>query len=517
MVTALLYGLVALAGAVVLSLEILGTRVLGPFYGVSLYLWSALISVTLLALSAGYAIGGRWADHGPRLRTLGWILGSAGIWVILVPWMRSPVLGLAEGFGLRGAVLVAALVLFAPPLTLLGTVSPYTLRLKADRLDAVGRTAGDLFAVSTVASVGSALATGFWLIPALGVGRLLGLLGATLLVGAAVAMLADRRMEHRAAPALLLLLVAGGSLLSAPAEGRRDGTTIALYETPYAEVRVLDRDDGRYLLIDGGVHTVNGTGLGRFQHRHVPVMLSTVRLFDDPGRALVLGLGGGALASALVDSGWTVDAVEIDPGVVQAATRYFRLDRSRVRVHLADARRFLRRTPDRFDLILVDVFGSASIPFHLVTVEMFEELAGRLTPGGIVAMNVEARRWDDPLVEALGATLRRVFTDVWALPTAEPPNTLGNIVLVGARTAGRVPEELPLMRPEQALQSGDLDLHWMVVQQNHAWDNRYEPGIDTAEIFTDDRSRVDLWAESVNRVARRQLHEFFAREGHRAY
>ena len=157
----------ALSGAAVLSLEILGTRVLGPYYGVSIYLWSALITVTLAALSVGYAVGGRWADRGPRLGALAWMLGGAGIWVLFVPWLEAPLLRLADGAGLRAAVLIAAVVLFAPPLLLLGMVSPYAIRLKAGRLDEVGRTAGNLFAVSTVASVLSAVATGFWLVPAL--------------------------------------------------------------------------------------------------------------------------------------------------------------------------------------------------------------------------------------------------------------------------------------------------------------------------------------------------------------
>src|SRR5512145_1231763 len=168
-----LYAVVSISGASVLAIEILGTRVLGPFYGVSIFLWSALITVTLAALAAGYALGGRWADRGPRLARLGTLLAAAGVWTLLVPWLRQPLLGALEPLGLRAAVLAAALLLFAPPLLCLGMVSPYAVRLKADRLDAVGRTAGNLYAVSTLASVVAALATGFYLVPWVGVLRLL--------------------------------------------------------------------------------------------------------------------------------------------------------------------------------------------------------------------------------------------------------------------------------------------------------------------------------------------------------
>ena len=130
-----LYLSVSLSGASVLAIEILGTRILGPFYGVSLFLWSALITVTLAALSAGYALGGRWADKGATYPRLSSLLAGAGLWLIAVPWMRNPLLHLAEPFGLRFAALVAALALFFVPLMLLGMVSPYAIKLRASSLE----------------------------------------------------------------------------------------------------------------------------------------------------------------------------------------------------------------------------------------------------------------------------------------------------------------------------------------------------------------------------------------------
>jgi hypothetical protein len=136
-----LYVIVFISGASVLAVEILGTRILGPFYGVSLFLWSALITVTLIALSIGYTIGGRWADKGAKLSRLCYLMIGAGIWLLLIPWFKQPLLFLAEPLGLRFAVLAAAFVLFAPPLTLLGMVSPYAIRVRALSLDEVGKTA----------------------------------------------------------------------------------------------------------------------------------------------------------------------------------------------------------------------------------------------------------------------------------------------------------------------------------------------------------------------------------------
>src|SRR5438105_3226931 len=143
MKSVLIYLIVIVSGAAVLSMEILGTRILGPFYGVSIFLWSALISVTLVALSAGYLFGGMLADRSPSITRLCLLLAAAGLWVLLVPWIKRPILVFAENFGLRWAVLASAFVLFFPALTLLGMVSPYAIKLKTRSLDEVGRSAGN--------------------------------------------------------------------------------------------------------------------------------------------------------------------------------------------------------------------------------------------------------------------------------------------------------------------------------------------------------------------------------------
>ena len=203
-----LYLVVFIGGASVLAIEILGTRVLGPFYGVSLFLWSALITVTLAALSLGYAVGGCWADRGANFSKLALILTGAGLWLLMTPWIKRPVLDLVEPAGLRIAVLAASSILFFVPLALLGMISPYAIRLKAKNLDEVGRTAGNLYAVSTVASVVAALLTGFVLIPNVGVSRLILLIGVFLLLGALIALLAGR--ESRGMVVVVLIMMLGG-------------------------------------------------------------------------------------------------------------------------------------------------------------------------------------------------------------------------------------------------------------------------------------------------------------------
>jgi MFS family permease len=175
-----LYLSISVSGASVLAIEILGTRIIGPYYGVNLFLWSALIGVTLAALSVGYVIGGKWADRRPALSSFAWILIAAGIWIALVPLIKGPIIAATRPVGHRAALLIASFALFFPPLAVLGMVSPYALRLRAQAVGEIGRSAGDLYAISTLASVAAALLTGFFLIPSFGVSGLTAAIGIVL-------------------------------------------------------------------------------------------------------------------------------------------------------------------------------------------------------------------------------------------------------------------------------------------------------------------------------------------------
>lgn len=491
------YTVVIISGASVLAIELLGTRVIAPFYGASLYLWSALISVTLAGLSLGYAIGGRWADRGATPTRFCVIIGLAGLWVTMTPWLRVPVLAISEPLGLRTAVLVAATILFFPPLTLLGMVSPYAIRLKANTLDVVGRTAGNLYAVSTLASVAAALVTGFILIPNLGVSRLLLAIGLLLMLTAATGLIVWR--GRPGAVALLLVIALGTTtFLFAPALAADPTLSlIAVEESPYAEIRVVDVDGTRLMLIDGSMHTGIDltTGMPLFEYVHV---LDIPRyLLGEPGTMLLVGLGGGSVVKNWSDALWTVDAVEIDPAVTRIAKAHFGLEDDQATIYHVDGRQYLIGCYKTYDAIIMDAFGSSSIPFHLVTEEAFALVRSRLVPRGIVAVNVQCVGWHDPIVSSLAATLNRQFAHVLALPIAEPPDQLGNLVLLASDRELVMYADLSL--PDYRF-SAEYD-------RAHAWDNRFTVDTTGVMILTDDKNPIEVWSERVNLVSRRQLHE----------
>ncbi|RME27324.1 MAG: hypothetical protein D6800_05235 [Candidatus Zixiibacteriota bacterium] len=504
MVNLYIYLTVIVSGASVLAIELLGTRIIAPFYGASLYLWSALISVTLAALSVGYAIGGRWADRGPTLVRFCTIVGLAGLWIALIPWLKGPALGITQALGLRAAVLVTATVLFFPPLALLGMISPYAIRLKAASLDVVGTTAGNLYAVSTVASVVAALLTGFFLIPHVGVYRLVFSIGLVLIITAIVGLYGYRRLVALFGLPLALILAVLFMGAASPVESADpDDGILAIVPSEYAEIRVVDYDSTRYMLIDGGAHTIADVATWESYLPYVNVLDIAKRFFTEPGNMLLVGVGGGSVIKSFARDGWRVDAVEIDPAVTQIARKYFDLSDDDPKIYTMDGRRFLITHQDRYRLIIMDAFGSSSIPFHLVTKESFALIKSHLSEDGVLAMNVEAVGWDDPIVRALAVTAEQVFAHVTVLPIAEPPNQLGNLVLFASDRELTLTKDLPV--PGYRFSAA--------YDRAHAWDNRFEVKPGDGQVLTDDLNPIDVWSERVNLVARRQLHAFFKKAG----
>ena len=503
-----LYVVVFISGAAVLAIEILGTRILGPFYGVSIFLWSSLITVTLIALSVGYMLGGRWADKVTKMSNLYYLMFGAGIWLLLIPFIKHPVLIVAEPLGLRFAVLVAAFILFSPSLTLLGMVSPYALKVRTSNLNVVGRTAGDLYAISTIGGVIAALLTGFILIPNIGVGRLTFMVGIVLLFFASIGLVDELKSNFKKLSIVSVFIgtTIGFSLIPFDRPDPDNGL-LTIEQSPYAEIRVLDLDNRRYLLIDGGTHTIVDPNTWESYFPYTAVMDLSREFFEQPGEMLLIGLGGGTVMKNFAKASWSVDAVEIDPVVIEIARDYFGLQESEGNIYCMDGRQYLKSNEKKYDVIAMDAFGSSSIPFHLITKESFGLIASRLKPKGIFAINLESNGWDDVIVRSIAATLKEHFEIVLALPTVVPANILGNMILFASN------RELELLHDLNIdLKDPNVRLS-MDYQRYRAWDYRFIPDLKGVAILTDDLNPVDLWSEKINLSARKGLHDYFKQSG----
>jgi spermidine synthase len=351
----------------------------------------------------------------------------------------------------------------------------------------------------------AAVATGFALIPNMGVNQLTLAVGIALVV-TSLAGLVTSRSVRAGAVAMVAFPLAGflafQAIPSLQKKARPDAGLIAIDQSPYAEIRVVEDKGTRYMLIDGGTHTIVDADTGESLFPYVDVLDITKLFFEEPGDMVLVGLGGGSVVQRFARDEWTVDVVEIDPVVAHVAREYFGLEEGEAAVHIMDGRRYFRVTDKSYDLVVMDAFGSSSIPFHLVTREAFALVRSRLREDGILAMNIEAASWHDILVHSLAATMQEVFDHVVVLPMAEPPNTLGNLVLLASDRPLELEQEPPV--PSSRF-SGEY-------HRAHAWDNRFEVDAKGVPVLTDNHNPVDIWAERINLAARKRLHEYFTGE-----
>jgi spermidine synthase len=414
-----LYVLVFLAGVGTLATEICASRLLAPYYGSSTIVWANIIGLTLASLSLGYWLGGRIADRNPSPHLLGRLVLGAALLVAVIPFVSSPILDVASS-GLdevsAGAVIgsfFGTLLLFAPPIVLLGMVAPFAIRLALVELASAGQVAGRLYALSTVGSLLGTFLPALVTIPLIGTQRTL-LVTAALLAAAASTMLGRRWLVATAAIAALVVVPPGAVKAS-------DGEVLYEVESPYQFVQVVERDGARRLYLNEGVavhslwrpETVLTGGVW-------DAFLALPVLLDRPvHRVAVLGNAGGTIARAYAEF-WPaalIDGVEIDPAVSEAGREYLGLrDNPRLTVHDADARPFLRRTDTKYDLIVVDAYHQPYVPFYLATREFFRLVRRHLAPGGIVALNVATVPDDRSLEKNLAGTLATEFESVHVWP-----------------------------------------------------------------------------------------------------
>lgn len=407
------------AGIGALATEITASRLLAPYFGSSTIVWANLIGIVLAALALGYWLGGRIADRWPEPRLLGLIVLASALLVGAIPFAAKPFLELTvEGLDTAslGAVVgsfLAVLGLCAPPVVLLGMVSPFAIRLAVERVETAGAVAGRLYALSTAGSLLGVFLPALVLIPAVGTQRTF-LVVAALLAASACVLLGRRYLVVAAALAALLAVPPGAVKAE---EGLLHEET-----SFYQYIRVTEEPDGRRLLeLNEGiaVHSVwrrDAVLTGGVWD----TFLALPPLLGRPlERVAILGNAGGTTARALgrYYPQATVDGVEIDPAVSRVGRRYFGLgDNPRLRVHDLDARPFLRSTDERYDLIVVDAYHQPYVPFYLATREFFALVRERLRPGGIVALNVASVPGDTRLVRAIGTTLAAELPQVLAWP-----------------------------------------------------------------------------------------------------
>ena len=475
-----------LSGASIMVLEILGTRIIGPHFGVGLFVWTSLITVAMIALALGYWLGGRFADSHPSLTRLAALLLIAALLVAVIPLTRGAVLEWAWSLGLRAGSMAAAGALMFLPLFLLGMVTPFAVRLETEHVHKAGSSAGRLYAISTTGSVIGTILAGFVLIPAFRVPVVLAMISATLVFAALLcAWPAALRRSVSAAAAILALAIhqawpreSPRSLLSA---GTCDGT----------DVRVVSHEGNRFLFVDQAIQT-SITPQGRALEKYTYFLASRLLLArPEATHAALIGLGGGGIVPLLETQGMKTDCVDLSPRIVDCARSHFGFDQPREMVHVMDGRVFLKQRPGRYDAVILDVFTGDRLAYSLCSVEGLRTAKSALASGGMLAMNtwgVNAEKGRPNLVgAAIKATLEKVFGHVLAVPAA------GNLLFFAS--------DAPI-----GPQTASITLPTFDGSREFSWNGVPETDWPDAPVLTDDWNPLDtLDAKPLEelRVARR--------------
>jgi len=492
---------VFVAGMSTLAIEFTASRLLQAVYGTSNIVWANVIGLVLLSLTAGYFIGGRLADSRPDPFLFYALVSVAGFCVVFFLLLTSVVLRGAAGAlaalnvgAVAGSLLLVVLALVAP-VTLLGCLSPFAVRLAVRDVAEAGRVSGRIYAVSTLGSLLGTYLPVLLVIPLAGSRLTAVIFGSILLFVGLVG--AWRARGAGSAPVALLAL----PLLLVPvvALGLRGGIKSIegqLYETEsaYNYIQVIRQDDCNYLLLNEGqaYHSFYCDN-GRVPAISVwSIMLAAPYFAAEvapPQRVAVVGLAAGTIPKQLtrVFGPITIDGIELDPAVVKVGRRYFALDEANVRAITGDGRYALARLSGPYDLITVDAYKVPYIPWHLTTREFFAEAAARLSETGALAINVGRAPGDRRLVDGVAATLLTVFPTVHAI---DVPGTLNTILVatrqpttaeaLAAHLAALPPDADPLLR--DALRTAAANL---------------APISAGGTVFTDDRAPVETISDSI--------------------
>lgn len=423
---------VFITGACVLAIEVAAVRILASYFGSTIYTVSSVISVILAALSLGYYLGGRLADARPAASWFYLIITASAFSVFLMQALIEWALpGWGRSLDLVWGPLNTSVVLFLLPSFLLGTLSPYAIKLQHARSPDVGiaTTAGKVFFWSTTGSISGSLLTGFYLIPSIGL-RLITLgIGAVLLaVGLSGLFFSSQSGGRRRS--LPLLGALGLVLLAGAAQQPAHPDLLYLKDGRYERIRIYDADftGGRVRMLQQDLSSDSAVYLESeelpFEYtRYYRLLLA---LKEDLRSVAVLGGGAYTVPKKLIEerSDLVVDVAEIEPALFDLAQQYFRVpDSPRIRNYVMDGRRLLYERPATYDAIFSDAYHSyLAIPTHMTTVEFFETAKRSLKPGGIFMANVIGSLEDRPPSFALSEmkTMRTVFPNSYFIAVGSP-------------------------------------------------------------------------------------------------
>ncbi len=494
---------VFISGMVTLAVEMATGRLLGNYFGTSNLIWASIIGLILIYLTVGYFIGGKWADRSPKFDTFFRILTWGAFTTCLVPFAARPILKIAaDAFdqlwigNLIGSFIVV-MILFTIPITLLGTASPFAIRLAIHDSRQAGSISGRIYAISTLGSFIGTFLPDILLIPIIGTYRTFLLLGFFLMIFALIGLFLSAGWRKSLPLIWMPVIVIFLWFFGAPGTDKNTQGMIFETESSYNYIQVLKEKDFYLLRLNEGqgVHSIYHPEQLNYFGPWEQVLVAP--FFNQPPVDInqvksmaIIGLAAGTTARQALEvfPNLKIDGFEIDPKIVDVGYQYFDMKNPNLTVFVQDGRWGLHTSNNTYDVISVDAYRPPYIPWHFTTVEFFSEVYDHLSPNGVLVINIGRGMDDRRLIDALGSTILEVFPSIHVM---DLPFSFNSILF-----ATKTPTEVSnlQMNYQNIVES---EVHPLLKEtMKITLDNIQQPPQSTI-VFTDDKAPIEWYTNAM--------------------
>lgn len=493
-----LYVAVFFSGMASLAVEMSASRLLGNFFGTSNLVWASIIGLILIYLAIGYFLGGYWVDHSPSFRTFYSILLWASLLIGIVPIVSRPVLRFAADafdqlqLGILFGSFTAVMILLGAPVTLLGTASPFAIRLAIHENKQIGSITGKIYAISTLGSFIGTFVPSLVLIPLIGTYRTFLTCGAILLLISLIGLWLSSGWRVAAsyiwiAIIFLILLIWG-----LPGNDKNTSGQIFETESAYNYIQVLEVGEYRLLRLNEGqgihsiYHPVELNYHGPWEQVLVAPYFNISPINPDEVKSMaIIGLAAGTTArqASAVYKNIKIDGFEIDPKIIDVGKVYFDMNNSNLNIFIQDGRWGLSHSNRKYQIISIDAYRPPYIPSHLTTKEFFFSVHEHLTDDGVMVINVGHGPSDRRLINILASTIQTAFPSIHVM---DIPDSFNSILFASVQ-----PTDLANLIENYKYLSQKNDVHPLLIDTIYQTLTNIQSPPQPGEIFTDDLAPIE--------------------------
>jgi spermidine synthase len=497
-----------ICGAIVMIIEIVGTKILSPFFGSGLFVWSSTITVTMMALSIGYFIGGRNADNYEKLSEyLYKIIFIVGCILLFTYDFSKVIYFFYDSIDIKVSTFLSSFILLFAPLTLLGMVSPIILKLTSTEFKKIGKDLGFISSISTLGSLVGSLLAGFVLLAYFGTKEIFFYCALSLMLLSSIYFLKNKNFIYISIM-IALLVFAPKNNEEVIAIKNTNIKKIEKKEGFYGSVVIVDKfqiddpdNDSRMMLLDGmpqgQMHKKTNKSLFHYHYliEEIIDQLSEKNKYKD---ILFVGIGAGLMPSYL-EKKYNLTLVDINPIIVGFAKKYFNL---KSEVIIEDARAFINKSTKKQDVIVVDVFSGETLPSHLLSKEFMHVLNNHLTSNGVVVFNIIGNPYDGLASKSIINTINSEFQSVNVMPLKDN-NKIINYVVIASNNNLNISESnllekiYPRVKFNEYLTDQFKNDRFEIITNME----NYKSG----EIITDNFNRIDFLSMDERKEVRRLL------------